>query len=163
MAQLRLLKGGRDVGVTTYWHFGRLRYFTVPLDDVSCRKSRTASPSYVSMKIRGHWMYFMLDVRDGRFHEPELFDYVIGLNRSLKWTKISCISGDHATASGLLVTEQEGSCFKLEWVCRLLGTVHLVQTADQVHSFSECLKAPNSIGWMYFIIVLKDVWKFSAQ
>lgn len=84
VAQLKLLKGGRDVGVTTYWHFGRTRHFTVTLDDVSCKRSRTASPTQAAMKIRGRWMYFLLDVRDGRFHEPELFDYVIGLNRSLK-------------------------------------------------------------------------------
>lgn len=84
VAQLTLLKGGRNLGVTTYWHFGRTRYFTVPLDDVSCRRSRTASPAYAAMKIRGHWMYFLLDTLDGRFHEPELYDYVIGLNRSLK-------------------------------------------------------------------------------
>jgi len=84
VAQLKLLKGGRNVGVTTYWHFGRTRYFAVPVDDVSCRRSRASSPAYAAMKIRGHWMYFLLDTRDGRFHEPELFDYVIGLNRSLK-------------------------------------------------------------------------------
>lgn len=84
VAQLKLLKGGGDVGVTTYWHFGRTRHLTVPLDHVSCSKSRTASPTHVAMKIRGYWMYFLLDTRSGRFHEPELFDYVIGLKRSLK-------------------------------------------------------------------------------
>ena len=84
VARLTLLKGGRDVAVTTYWHFGLRRQFTVPVDHISCAKSRTASPTHVAMKIRGYWMHFLLDTRSGRFHEPELFDYVIGLKRSLK-------------------------------------------------------------------------------
>ena len=84
VSRLTLLKGGRDLNVTTYSHFGRTRHFTVPLDDVSCTRSRTASPAFTAMKIRNHWMYYLLDGRDGTYHEPELFDYVIGLNRALK-------------------------------------------------------------------------------
>jgi len=81
---LTLLKGGNELGVTTYSYLGRTRCFTVPLDDVSCKRARTASPTHVAMKIRQHWMYYLLDARDGQFHQPELFDYVIGLNRSFK-------------------------------------------------------------------------------
>jgi len=84
VSRLTLLKGGNQLSVTTYSHFGRTRHFTVPLDDVSCKKSRMSSPAHASMKIRGRWLYFLLDTRDGRFHEPELFDYVIGLSRSFK-------------------------------------------------------------------------------
>jgi len=84
VSQLTLLKGGTEVGITTYRPFGLTRYFTVPLDDVSCKRSRVASPTHAAMKIHGHSMYYLLDTRDGRFHEPELFDYVIGLNRSFK-------------------------------------------------------------------------------
>lgn len=79
---LTLLRGGKRLGVTTYSYLGRTRYFAVPLDDVSCKRSRIASPTYVAMKLRGHRMYYLLDSRDGQFHQPELFDYVIGLNRS---------------------------------------------------------------------------------
>jgi len=84
VSRLTLLKGGKDLQVTTYWHFGRMRQFVVPLDHVSCRRSRVSFPTHAAMKIRGYWFYFLLDTRDGRFHEPELFDYVIGLNRSFK-------------------------------------------------------------------------------
>ena len=82
VSALTLLKGGNKLGVTTYSYFGLTRYFTVPLEDASCKRSRLSSPSYAAMKIRGHWMYYLLDKRDGKFHQPELFDYVIGLNRS---------------------------------------------------------------------------------
>jgi len=83
VSSLVLLKGGNKLGVTTYSYFGRTRYFTAPLEDISCRRSRLSSPTNIAMKIRGHWLYFLLDTRDGRFHEPELFDYAIGLDRPL--------------------------------------------------------------------------------
>jgi len=88
VSALTLLKGGKELGVTTYSYFGRTRYFSVPLEDVSCTRSRLSSPNHAAMKIRGHWMYFLLDNRDGKFHQPQLFDYVIGLNRSFKWKKV---------------------------------------------------------------------------
>jgi len=84
VSRLTLMKGGNNLTVTTYSHFGRTKDFTVPLNDVSCTRSRLSSPTHAAMKIRGRWLYFLMDTRDGRFHEPELFDYVIGLNRSFK-------------------------------------------------------------------------------
>lgn len=72
------------VRVTTYSHFGRTKDFTVPLNDISCKQSRLAEGVQVSLKIRSRWFYYLLDKRAGKFVEPQLFDYVIGLNRSIK-------------------------------------------------------------------------------
>lgn len=84
VSKLVLMKGGQMVRVTTYSHFGRTKNFTVPLNDISCKQSRLAEGVQVSLKIRSRWFYYLLDKREGKFVEPQLFDYVIGLNRSIK-------------------------------------------------------------------------------
>jgi len=84
VARLTLLKGGQTVRLSTYTHFGQVRDYLVPLKDISCRHSRAARGPQVSMKLRGRWFYYMLDKREGVFHNAKLFDYVVGLNRFSK-------------------------------------------------------------------------------
>jgi len=84
VAQLTLLKGGQFVRISTYNHLGNVRHYKVPLNDISCKYSRASKGPLVSMKVKGHWFYYMIDKRDGVFHNPKLFDYVIALNRFSK-------------------------------------------------------------------------------
>lgn len=78
-----LLKGGQRVFVQTYTPFKDLRSFDVPLEDINCLQSRHQKSNYISLKIRGHWLHYMLDQR-GIFPHPRLFDNTVGLSRKLK-------------------------------------------------------------------------------
>ncbi|XP_037575502.1 transmembrane protein 223-like [Dermacentor silvarum] len=78
-----LLKGGQQVFVQTYAPFVELRAFEVPLEHISCRQSRLQKSSYISLKIKGHRLYYMLDQR-GIFPHPKLFDNTVGVARKLK-------------------------------------------------------------------------------
>ena len=67
--------------LTTYAAFGRVKNFSVPLKDISCSQSRADKAAQLSMKIRGRSLYYLIDKREGKFHDPQLFDFVIGLKR----------------------------------------------------------------------------------
>ena len=82
--QMTLLKGGQNLEVTTYSHFGRSKSFTVPVDHLSVQASRSSKGSQVSLKLKGRWFYYLMDKRDGKFHDTELFDFAVGLQRDLK-------------------------------------------------------------------------------
>lgn len=75
-----LLKGGQRVLVQTYAPFRDLRGFDVPLEHINCLQSRLRRSSYITLKIKGHWFYFMLDQR-GIFPHPKLFDNTVGVSR----------------------------------------------------------------------------------
>ncbi|KAK2142575.1 hypothetical protein NP493_4837g00007 [Ridgeia piscesae] len=79
----RIAVGGEALQVDTYTHFGRMRNFTVPLSNVSFLQSREAKATNLAMKIKGRNFYYLLDKNNGKFQEPELFDYVVGLKREL--------------------------------------------------------------------------------
>ncbi|XP_067002636.2 transmembrane protein 223 [Anabrus simplex] len=79
---LVLRKGGQDISLVTYGLFGKSRYTTVSLDKVSCEQSRHSAKVQLPLRIKGHWMYFMLDMR-GEFTNPRLFDYTAGLRRKI--------------------------------------------------------------------------------
>ena len=81
---LTLLRGGHDLRVTTYTHFGRQQSFDVPLAKVSCLQTRLAPGANVALKVKDKWFYYLLDKKDGKFKQPDLFDYVVGLKRELK-------------------------------------------------------------------------------
>lgn len=70
--------------VGTYSYFGLTKEITVPIDNISLMRARSTGSSHLSMKVKDKWFYYLLDNRDGKFHNPELFDYVIGLQRNLK-------------------------------------------------------------------------------
>ncbi|KAK8773333.1 hypothetical protein V5799_012133 [Amblyomma americanum] len=75
-----LLKGGQRVWVQTYAPFRDVRGLEVPLEHISCLQSRLRKSSYITLKIKGHWFYFMLDQR-GTFPHPRLFDNTVGVSR----------------------------------------------------------------------------------
>ena len=82
---LWLLKGGNSVRVNTYSVLKKYQTLTVPVNSVTCLQTRADAAAQIPMKISGKWFFYLLDKR-GKFHNPELFDFVIGLNRSLKWS-----------------------------------------------------------------------------
>ncbi|GAV00225.1 hypothetical protein RvY_11107 [Ramazzottius varieornatus] len=79
---LVLLKGGRNVSVTTFGPFGRLRAFTVPLSQMTSSSSRTSLSGYMRLKVKNRISYFLMDKR-GVFHNPQLFDVTAGLSRRI--------------------------------------------------------------------------------
>lgn len=81
---LTLLKGGKNVKLATYTYFGKTTQFTVPLEEVSGMQSRNSKGATLALKVKGHWWYYMLDKRKGVFHQPDLFDHVVGLQREFK-------------------------------------------------------------------------------
>lgn len=78
---LVLCKGGSKVSIATYGPFGRTRQINVPLHHLDCRNSRSAATSYISLKIKGYWLYFLLDCR-GKFSNEQLFDFTVGTTKS---------------------------------------------------------------------------------
>ncbi len=81
---LALLKGGQNVRVVTYTHFGRTRELNVPLEHISGGIPRDTKGPWASIKIKGRWWFFLLDKKGGRFREPALFDLGVALKRDLK-------------------------------------------------------------------------------
>uniref|UniRef100_A0A023FYA3 Putative conserved plasma membrane protein n=1 Tax=Amblyomma parvum TaxID=251391 RepID=A0A023FYA3_AMBPA len=75
-----LMKGGQRVWIQTYSPFRDLRALEVPLEHINCLQSRLSKSSYITLKLKGHWFYFMLDQR-GRFPHPKLFDNTVGISR----------------------------------------------------------------------------------
>ncbi|KAL8590355.1 hypothetical protein ACOMHN_006471 [Nucella lapillus] len=80
--QLWLLKGGNLVRLETYSVLARQRTITVPVNNVSCLQTRVDSAAQIPMKIKGRWFFFLLDKR-GKFHNAHLFDFAVGLNRTV--------------------------------------------------------------------------------
>lgn len=80
---LVLRKGGTDVTVVTYGPFGRNRMLTVGLQDISCKEIRTAARSQLPIKIKNHYLHYILDMK-GEFRNTALFDNTAGLRRHWK-------------------------------------------------------------------------------
>ncbi|XP_041354610.1 transmembrane protein 223-like [Gigantopelta aegis] len=80
---LWLLRGGNEVHIQTQSWFGKSGSLNVPLNNVSCMQAREGSASYIPMKVKGKFLFFLID-KSGKFHNTQLFDYSIGLMRSLK-------------------------------------------------------------------------------
>lgn len=80
--ELTLCKGGKSAILVTYGPFGSPLKREVPLKNLSCVISRSQAKSYISMKVKPKWFYYLVDIR-GNFHDPKLFDYTIG-TRSFK-------------------------------------------------------------------------------
>ena len=59
----------------------------VPLSHVSCMNPRVGSASsspFVTLKVKGKLLFYLIDKRKGSFVNPYLFDRTVGLSRSLK-------------------------------------------------------------------------------
>ncbi|KAL3285406.1 hypothetical protein HHI36_019508 [Cryptolaemus montrouzieri] len=79
---LILNKGGNKCTIVTYTPYGRNRIMTLGLENISCKTARHSAPSYVPFKVRGHYFYYLMDMR-GEFKNAQLFDYTVGLRRNL--------------------------------------------------------------------------------
>ncbi|KAJ8977676.1 hypothetical protein NQ317_010415, partial [Molorchus minor] len=93
---LILLKGGKVVTVVTYTPTGHNRMFTLGLENLNCKESRTAAKTQLPIKLKGHYLYYILDMR-GEFTNPSLFDATAGLKRN--WTS-RCGKTNSAVAMG---------------------------------------------------------------
>lgn len=80
---LILRKGGNQISLVTYTPLGANRILTVNLDQVSCKETRTAARSQLPIKIKNHYLHYILDMK-GEFRNPALFDYTAGLKRVWK-------------------------------------------------------------------------------
>ncbi|XP_046396376.1 transmembrane protein 223 [Ischnura elegans] len=78
---LILRKGGKSVSFVTYAPLGQNRIMTVGLENVSAGESRKNARVQLPIKVRGHLMYYMLDMR-GEFKNGVLFDSTAGLKRA---------------------------------------------------------------------------------
>lgn len=78
-------KGGKEVSILTsrMISISKLRELRVPLKEVSCKISRDQGKNYVTLKVKGHPFYFMLDTEKGTIFNPYLFDRTVGLCRNL--------------------------------------------------------------------------------
>jgi len=79
---LTLLKGGHKLRIQTYSFFGTKRIFTVPLEDVSCRKARAVEVKgrkQLALKIKNRFFPYLLNQNLGVFHEPKIFDLAVGV------------------------------------------------------------------------------------
>lgn len=78
-------KGVPSVSLSTYTFLPSKFSHTieVPLTSVSCVTSREHKSSFVTLKVKGKWMFYLID-KSGTFINPYLFDRTIGLKRSLK-------------------------------------------------------------------------------
>ncbi|ERL87751.1 hypothetical protein D910_05140 [Dendroctonus ponderosae] len=60
---LILRKGGQQATIVTYTPLGPNRMFTLDLANVSSTQSRTAATSFIPLKVKGHWFYYMIDMK----------------------------------------------------------------------------------------------------
>ncbi|KAF2883991.1 hypothetical protein ILUMI_22189 [Ignelater luminosus] len=80
---LILRKGGESVTFVTYTPFGQNRMMTVGLENISSQEIRRNAKSQLPIKIKNHFLYYILDMR-GEFRNTSLFDYTVGLKRTFK-------------------------------------------------------------------------------
>lgn len=78
---LVLRKGGEELTLVTYAPFGKTRMLTVPLNRVSCKEMRSRATSSLPLKVKGHYLHYLLDMQ-GEFKNEVLFDHTAGLKRN---------------------------------------------------------------------------------
>jgi len=78
-----LRKGGKNIILTTYSPFLKLRSLDVPLANMSAIQLRSTTPNQLPVKVKGRKLYFLIDVK-GELKNPSLFDATVGLRRILK-------------------------------------------------------------------------------
>jgi len=81
--KLYLLRGGRNVRMITYNTYGSKRTLEFPVKDINCATVRTDAKSSIPIKTRGAWFHYTMDNKQGRWHNTQLFDHVIGLQRNI--------------------------------------------------------------------------------
>ena len=84
VTRMWLLSGGQDIRIETYRHLGKKRTKDCSLDSCDFKMPRNVKGINISFKMEGDKMNYMIDKKDGKFYEPELFDFVICFHRILK-------------------------------------------------------------------------------
>jgi hypothetical protein len=80
---VELLRGGRNVRIGTFGPLGLSLEKEFPLNHISCQRFRkTSIAGTLPLKIKGKWYKYIID-KKGTFHDPQLFDYTVGMKRSL--------------------------------------------------------------------------------
>ncbi|KAK3092819.1 hypothetical protein FSP39_007541 [Pinctada imbricata] len=86
--QMWLLKGGENIRLETFSPMSLGEYskkvIKVPLKDISGQLARVPTNNTIPIKVKGYRFHFLMDNKSGVFHEPNLYDYTIGLRRNLK-------------------------------------------------------------------------------
>jgi len=80
---LILRKDGLTVAFVTYAPFGRNRIMDVPIKNISAAGSRTSGASQMPVKVRGRYLYYLIDLKEGKFPHPQVFDRTVGTKRKL--------------------------------------------------------------------------------
>lgn len=80
---LILHKGGTHLSFVTYTPLGHNRILKVPLANVNCKQMRSQVTSMLPIKVHGHYLHYILDMR-GEFRNEKLFDHTAGLKRIFK-------------------------------------------------------------------------------
>uniref|UniRef100_T1JGR0 Transmembrane protein 223 n=1 Tax=Strigamia maritima TaxID=126957 RepID=T1JGR0_STRMM len=80
---LVLLRGGEKLRIVTYKPFGLRRNLRVDVDQTACSHSRNDATSFLSLKVKGHYLYFLLD-KSGTFTNRRLFDHTAGMKRKFE-------------------------------------------------------------------------------
>ncbi|XP_003385675.1 PREDICTED: transmembrane protein 223-like [Amphimedon queenslandica] len=65
--------------ITTYTPLGGLTSKEVPC--LSVWRKGSAQSSHVSLKVKGDIFYYLLGEKNGKFHNPKMFDMIIGTRR----------------------------------------------------------------------------------
>lgn len=76
----RLVLQGNNVRVVTHTPLGGTRSLMVPISEVSCSGSRIGTKPQVTLKLKGHSFFFLVD-KEGEFLQPTLFDKTVGMKR----------------------------------------------------------------------------------
>lgn len=61
---------------------GRPPCLEVPLNSVSCEISRSTAKRFSILKLKNHLGYHLVSVKEGTFHDPKLYDSLLGYQRS---------------------------------------------------------------------------------
>ncbi|OXU29312.1 hypothetical protein TSAR_014722 [Trichomalopsis sarcophagae] len=75
-----LHKGGKTVTIVTYHPLKGEVTTTLPVNNLSTSSGRTASKSYIPLRVRDTKLKYMVD-KNGNFVNEELFDVTVGINR----------------------------------------------------------------------------------
>jgi len=78
-----LRKDGKTISFVTYTPFGKNRIFDTPLKHVSAVGSRTSGSTQMPVKVKGKSLFYLLDLKEGKFPQPQLFDKTVGTKRKL--------------------------------------------------------------------------------
>lgn len=76
-----LLSGGRTVSLSTYQSLGRIKTTKYPLKEISCESDPVTVDRFIPFKIKGKYLYFLVDKKKGTFYNEKLFKGCLALKR----------------------------------------------------------------------------------